>query len=57
MKSKIVEGNETMKKLIAISMIVAGTLASAGAVSAASVAVDHGGYNGWQTDAFSGGDN
>jgi flagellar basal body rod protein FlgF len=39
-----------MKKLIAVSMIVAGTLATAGAAAANSVANIH--QSGWQLDAF-----
>ena len=44
-----------MKKLIAISMVVAGTLASAGAASAAEDVLI-GGYLGWSLDAFKSGD-
>ena len=40
-----------MKKLLAISLIVAGTMASAGIASAGSVATDP--YTGWASDAFS----
>ena len=40
-----------MKKLLAISLIVAGTFASAGLASAGSIYTDH--YTGWTSDAFS----
>ena len=43
-----------MKKLIAITMIVAGTFASAGAASAADVFL--GDYSGWQLEALTNGD-
>jgi len=43
-----------MKKLLAISMIVAGSLASVGTASAADVTL--GDYTGWQANAFISGD-
>ena len=39
-----------MKKLLVVSTIVLGTLASAGMASAADVTI--GSYNGWALDAF-----
>jgi len=49
-----IQEKENMRKLIAISMIVAGTFASAGIASAADVTL--GSYTGWQLEALSSGD-
>jgi hypothetical protein len=51
---QLVEGKNTMKKLLAITLIVAGTFATAGLASA-SDEITLGSYSGWAHDAMSNG--